>query len=70
MNTSRIKARRGDVVRVKTGPLKGTRGAITRISRATGGYTLQLLDACAPYAVGALVHVEPYECATTSEARK
>ena len=60
---------RGDVVIFKTGVLAGGRGKVLRVSRKTGGLSVELIEDKGAYRKGEYVHVQPYDVQSATETR-
>ena len=53
--------KKGEVVVVKFGPLRGTECCVVRVSKRTGTLTVTLLAAVGAYSMGEEVHLASYD---------
>lgn len=56
-----MKIKRKDVVTIRSGILTGVRAGVIRVSKRTGGLTVQLIESRDAYKAGTTVNVAPYE---------
>jgi hypothetical protein len=53
--------RRGDVVTIPGPFFGGKQAKVVRVSKRTGGLTLEFIEECGIYSVGSQIYLMPYE---------